>query len=265
MKSLAVDVSNSAYDSLLGAGAVDQTAMSRLVEAAIVNYVREDVSWIGAPSYPFRETWNHALNSVSAFSINYNDLGVGITATRETVVILEGRFFRVSSKGVTIEMEERQEVRHAMIVTFDAENLRNDFEVSGIEELVDRCEKLRAAKNIFYALRVDGEFRSLTLRSAPCPQVPQHPAAGQHSVHPRIVENVEGTLIGIWSSRFTSNICAPGYHFYFVSRERDRSGSVIDCSASGLRMLGMPVTNLRLLGPDSPRPEPGKESMGETD
>jgi len=253
MKTLTVDVSNSTYDSLLGAGVSDRAAMNLLVETAIATYVRGDASWTGIPSYPLRETMNHAVKSVSALSINYNDLGFGITANGETVLFIENRIFRVSSEGVSVEMEDGQEVGHAMIMTFDAENLRNDFEISGIEELVDQCEKLRAGKNIFYALRVDGIFRSLKVRSAPGCQVQQHAAAGRQAVDPRIVENVEGTLIGMWSSRFTSNICAPGYHFHFVSRDRDRSGYVIDCSASGLRMLGMPVTNLRLIHPDSHR------------
>lgn len=238
MKPLTANMSNSTHESLLHAGAATNS--------------------IGAPSHPLRDTDTHVADSVSAFSIHYNDLAVGLAATGETVVLIHNHFFRISSEGVPIDMQSGEGVTHAMIVTFDAEHLRNDFAVSGIEDLVDHCETLRAGKNIFYVLRVDGQFRSLSLRFSPNPQTSQHVAKGHLSADTRVVEDVDGTLIGIWSSRFTSGVCAPGYHFYFLSRERDCGGFVVNCSASGLRMLGMPVTSLRLIRPGFCRPEPGK-------
>jgi len=252
MKSLAVEIPESTYESLLGGCIADEAAMSHLVATAVVNYLHKDGEWLGAPSYPLPEVGRYGYTPISSIPLQYNDLGVAITAARELVVIIENHSYRLGPHGEAVEIAEGSNLPYAMIVNFNAENLRNDFGVSSIEDLVNHCEILRVGKNVFYALRVDGTFRSITLRSSFARRSPDHAAEAEGLLGTHRVEDVKGTLIGLWSSRFTGSICTPGYHFYFLSSERDCGGAVVDCAGVGLRMLGMPVTGLRFIRPEAP-------------
>jgi acetolactate decarboxylase len=252
MKTLTVEIPDSTYESLIGGHIADDAAMSLLVSSAVTNYLHGAAGWINAPSYQLRETGRSSSAPISSIPLQYNDLGVGVTATRDKVVIIENRLFRFEPQGRAVEIIESVDLPYAMIVNFSAENLRNDFGASSIEELVSHCEALRAGKNVFYALRVDGTFQSITLRSTFARLSPDHAAETEGVLRTHRVKNIKGTLIGLWSSGFTSSACIPGYHFYFLSDERECGGAVVDCAAVGLRMLGMPVTGLRFIRPDTP-------------
>jgi acetolactate decarboxylase len=47
--------------------------------------------------------------------------------------------------------------------------------------------------------------------------------------------NVEGTLVCLWSPRYSSSFSVPGYHFHFISRDRTKGGHVLNCAARQLR------------------------------
>jgi acetolactate decarboxylase len=48
--------------------------------------------------------------------------------------------------------------------------------------------------------------------------------------------DIEGTLVGIWSPRYSSAFSIPGYHFHFISKDRTKGGHVLNCSARVLRV-----------------------------
>src|SRR5258707_15537331 len=48
--------------------------------------------------------------------------------------------------------------------------------------------------------------------------------------------NIEGTLVCLWSPRYSSSFSIPGYHFHFISKDRAKGGHVLDCRAKGLRV-----------------------------
>src|SRR6266853_202795 len=48
--------------------------------------------------------------------------------------------------------------------------------------------------------------------------------------------DIEGTLVCVWSQRYSSSFSIPGYHFHFISKDRTKGGHVLDCSAKGLRV-----------------------------
>ena len=49
-------------------------------------------------------------------------------------------------------------------------------------------------------------------------------------------KDIEGTLVCVWSPRYSSSFSIPGYHFHFLSNDRTKGGHVLDCSAKGLRV-----------------------------
>jgi acetolactate decarboxylase len=252
MKSIAIEISDSTYHKIRCLGSTDVGSVNRIAAAALADYLHGDVGWLGAASYPLRKSGQSTHIPMSAFTLYLQELGIGMTPPGAPVVILDGHLYRIGANGTAVQITEDVSVPYSMMVNFEAETLRNDFEGASIDALVDHCESLRAGSNVFYVFRVDGRFRNITVRSALASRGGVHSNGNSAAGSTNRFEDVQGTVIGFWSSRFTSTVCAPGYHFYFISPDEGRGGVMVDCSATGLRMLGMPVTRLRIIRPDGP-------------
>ena len=91
-------------------------------------------------------------------------------------------------------------------------------------------EALRWPNN-FLAVRVDGRFAAISLRSVHRQEKPYKPlgevAAKSQSVWNH--EDVTGTLVGIRSPTWVQGINVPGYHWQFISLDRKVGGHVLDC------------------------------------
>ena len=92
-------------------------------------------------------------------------------------------------------------------------------------------------KNEFLAIRVDGRFASITLRSVKRQEPPYGPLADvakSQSVWTH--EDVSGTLVGIRCPAWVKGLNVPGYHWHFLSDDRKVGGHVLDCRAAELHV-----------------------------
>jgi acetolactate decarboxylase len=107
--------------------------------------------------------------------------------------------------------------------------------VASLKDIELACDPHRVSENLFYALRVDGVFDTMHARAVhPVPKGSRllDAAKAQLEFH---FDNVEGTLVCLWSPRYSSSFSVPGYHFHFISKDRTKGGHVLDCSAQQLR------------------------------
>jgi acetolactate decarboxylase len=97
------------------------------------------------------------------------------------------------------------------------------------------CDPHRVSENLFYALRVDGVFDTIHARAVhPVPQGTRLLEAAQTELEFHF-DNIEGTLVCLWSPRYSSSFSVPGYHFHFISKDRTKGGHVLNCAAQKLR------------------------------
>jgi acetolactate decarboxylase len=83
--------------------------------------------------------------------------------------------------------------------------------------------------NVFYAIRIEGEFRGVSVR-AMVPQVKPYKALAEvvktQSIHN--YPTTPGILIGIRSPAFSRGISVPGYHWHFLTQDRQHGGHVLN-------------------------------------
>lgn len=163
--------------------------------------------------------------------LRHGDFGVGTLDHLDgELVVLEGRAYQVRGDGVVTEVGPGRSTPFAVVTPFDADG---DFpcpEVAGLEDLDARLDEALPQKNSFVAIRVDGRFASLTLRSVHRQEPPYRPLAevaeGQsvwtHS-------ELSGTLVGIRCPAWVGGLNVPGYHWHFLSDDRKVGGHVLDC------------------------------------
>src|SRR5205823_2597395 len=165
------------------------------------------------------------------------------------MVILDGQIYQVADR-----VRHRSDdflVPFAAITHFRA---AASFEIDNVATLKDlelACDQQRISDNLFYALRLDGTFETIHARAVhPVPRSTRllDAAKTQSEFH---FENIEGTLVGFWSPRYSSSFSIPGYHLHFISKDRTKGGHLLDCSAGKLKAGIQVLSEFDIRLPDS--------------
>ena len=84
--------------------------------------------------------------------------------------------------------------------------------------------------NLFYAVRVDGRFRDMRVRSVPRQDRKPYPPLAEVAAGQAVFDRAsgDGTLLGFWCPAYAKGLNVPGFHLHFLAAERDYGGHVLD-------------------------------------
>jgi len=183
----------------------------------------------------------------------HGDIGLGtFNALDGEMIFVDSVFYQVKQDGKIIPVPDSALTPFAVVTFFD-EDLR--FEAVTADSLADLAgiiDRKLPTKNIFYAIRIDGMFEYLKLRSVPAQRKPYPPLA--EAVKGQTVleyKNVSGTLIGFRSPSFAEKINVPGYHFHFLSADKNVGGHVLNLRFKGLAVRLDKCSSLTLIMPET--------------
>jgi len=119
---------------------------------------------------------------------------------------------------------------------FDSDQRRRMKHIPSFEAFAKALEASFGDKQIFYAIRADGLFKSVRVRNCDKQEKPYRPLAevtkNQHEI---TFENIKGSLVGFWSPPTTpAAIGVPGFHLHFISDDRSKGGHVLDLQSDSL-------------------------------
>ncbi len=163
----------------------------------------------------------------------HGDLGLGtLNGCDGEMIAVEGRFFRADANGDVRAVGADEQTPFAVLARFDP---AHRFEVGGGGEALD-FDGLCAAidervghPEIVHAVRIDGDFERLHLRSVPKQEPPYRPLAevlADQSIFDFGGE--AGTIVGFRFPDFGEGVEIAGYHLHFISADRTRGGHVLD-------------------------------------
>lgn len=146
------------------------------------------------------------------------------------MIVLDGTVYRVSSDGSVHTPGPTNMTPFANVTFFEHDET---FELRGIGNLIQlekEIERHLVNRNIFYAIRVDGVFDVLKVRSVPS-QTKPYPKLADAVKHQSVfnLKDIKGTLIGFWCPEFIGALNVPGFHLHFLSDDRKSGGHVLDC------------------------------------
>jgi acetolactate decarboxylase len=171
--------------------------------------------------------------------LRYGDFGVGTLDHLDgELIILDGRAYQVRGDGMVVEVGPDRSTPFAIVTPFVQDGEFPCTRIGSLSDLDARLDEALRPKNNFLAVRVDGRFASITLRSVRRQEPPYRPlgdvAKGQ-SVWTH--ENVSGTLVGVRCPAWVVGLNVPGYHWHFLSDDRKVGGHVLDCGVREGRVL----------------------------
>jgi acetolactate decarboxylase len=176
------------------------------------------------------------------------DVGLGtLNALDGEMIALDGRFYRANIEGKTHEIGPEEKTPFAVVTTLDPA-ITLDLEQSlSQKQLLAALDGSLPAGSPSCAVRMDGRFESVRVRSVPRQEPPYRPltevVASQHVFE---LLEVEGTMVGFRFPDYAEGIEVGGYHLHFITEDRSRGGHVLDFTAGGVRAQLDPSSDLHV-------------------
>jgi acetolactate decarboxylase len=160
----------------------------------------------------------------------HGDFGVGtFNALDGEMVAVDGDFFHLHADGSVTPVDPTDLTPFAAVTFFRAD-AEIDLDVPHSEgEVLALVDSALPSQNLFYAIRIDGRFSSVTTR-APSRQTKPYPRlvdATKTQVE-RTLTDVTGTIVGFRAPAYAQGMTVAGYHLHFIDESRTKGGHVLN-------------------------------------
>ncbi len=168
----------------------------------------------------------------------HGDFGMGtVDGLDGEMVALDGQFYQVRVDGKAYPIPDAAKTPFAVVTFFKPEASASIARAQSLRELQDALEALVPCKEQPCAIKVEGNFPRAHVRSVPRQNEPYPDlvTALKHQVEFDL-RNVRGTLVGFRFPGYMDGVNVAGYHFHFITADKQAGGHVLDCSGEGLKV-----------------------------
>jgi acetolactate decarboxylase len=149
------------------------------------------------------------------------------------LILLDGQMFQALSDGTVQPADLSGTTPFAAVTKFAADGRIDDLSCAALDDLDSQLDRKLPHRNLPYALRIDGKFAALTVRSVPEQSPPFRPLVEVVKEQPTWEHHdIQGTLIGVRCPQWMGTINVSGYHWHFLSDDRKVGGHVLACEFS---------------------------------
>lgn len=166
------------------------------------------------------------------------------------MIVLDGNLYQMKSDGTVTPVDPSSDAvaPFAMVTHFEA-TVVNATALSSKDEVSNYLTRLLpTSQNHFMAVRLDGNFRSVTVRTAAGQTEPRQSLreVGKNQTS-HTFESAAGTIIGFRSPQYMEGIGVPGIHLHFITADRKHGGHVLALETAGdVQVQAAPLTKMHL-------------------
>lgn len=169
-----------------------------------------------------------------SFLKQHGDIGLGSFDHLDgEMVMLNGIAYRIREDGVVSEGNPDDEIAYADACFFKSDTSIHVNSFRNYDSLRSRLNQYLPSPNHFYAFTIHGVFDSLTLGGVP-KQSPPFEKGLDVLIPQRPVfkgGNITGTMVGFYCPQFIGDINTSGYHFHFISDDKQLGGHVMELTS----------------------------------
>jgi acetolactate decarboxylase len=159
----------------------------------------------------------------------HGDFGVGtLNHLDGEMMAVDGHFYRADFEGNLSEIDPSRKTPFATVVFFSPVSRHTFDEPLEHDAFVTAMNTHAPPGSPACAVRIDGSFEYLKLRSVPR-QDPPYPSLAEVAKiqHEFELEDAEGTMLGFRFPVYAEGLEVAGYHFHFLDSERKQGGHVL--------------------------------------
>jgi acetolactate decarboxylase len=181
--------------------------------------------------------------------LEHGDFGLGTFDRLDgEMVVLNGVVYQARADGSIHLANDSAKTPFADITYFQPDielSPKGSYNLAEIERYLDGQ---LPAKNLFYAIRIDGTFDRMTTRSVPAQSLP-YPDLEEALKNQTVSQlgPVQGSIVGFYSQDYFGGLAATGYHFHFVDGNRSRGGHLLEMQVTNATVLLDQTPELDLL------------------
>jgi len=176
----------------------------------------------------------------------HGDFGIGtVKGLDGEMIALNGEFFQIKADGKVYSIPDEAKAPFAMVTFFKPDKTLSLPLANNMKELQAALDGMLPSSNGVFAIRIDGDFKYMKVRSVPRQEKP-YPGLEDALKHQTFFElkNVRGTLVGFRFPKYMDGVNFPGYHFHFITEDRKAGGHALDCSTEGAKVDIATISNL---------------------
>ena len=160
----------------------------------------------------------------------YGDFGLGTFNDLDGEMIgFDGKFYQLRFDGTATAVHPYQKTPFAAVCYFKAEIVWDVTAPLTWKEFQELVDKLVKTENLFFAIRVNGSFATVTTRTVSKRQEPAGGLAEAAEDQATFTfSDVQGTLIGYRSPDYAQGLTVAGYHLHFLNEAKTGGGHVLD-------------------------------------
>jgi acetolactate decarboxylase len=160
----------------------------------------------------------------------HGDFGIGtFDALEGEMIMFEGVIYQAKSDGRIYGVSDNTTTPFATVTYFEHDFNATTARPMNFSEFASHMSTRLPSQNMIYAVRMQGTFPHMKVRSIPAQQKP-YPAlpdaAKNQSVY--TYEDARGTVVGFYTPVFFKGINVAGYHLHFISDDRHTGGHILD-------------------------------------
>jgi acetolactate decarboxylase len=184
--------------------------------------------------------------------LRLGDLGLGtIQQLDGELIMFDGRAWAAASDGTIRELPLDTLTPFAVVTPFEATVIAQLDGPLTLGALHARIDELAPVDAPVVAVRIDGEFADLSLRSVEKQSPPYRPLREVVAHQTEwAVPRATGTLLGFRFPDATAGVEVPGYHLHFLADDRRVGGHVMDITLVSGTLAIDPCDELHVELPD---------------
>ena len=181
--------------------------------------------------------------------LRHGDFGLGtFNGVDGEMMVLDGRVYRGTTDSRAHLVARSERTPFAVVVAFHSQASMPVGAGQSLEQLQAALDALPCSASRILAVRIDGRFQSMQVRSEPKQTQPYQPLAEviRETQVINTLGEVDGTLIGFRFPAAASSVNVAGWHFHFLSSDKSRGGHVLALTTGAGRALVQEVSDLRI-------------------
>lgn len=161
----------------------------------------------------------------------HGNFGIGTFDSLDgEMIAIDGTFYQAKADGTVLPVDDSAKTPFAVVKFFSPDIKLPLFRARDLNSLMKELDTILPTHNYFYAIRIEGTFPSIKVRSVPAQQKP-YPGLAEAASKQSVFQfsTITGTIVGFRTPNFARGINLPGYHFHFISADRKVGGHLLDC------------------------------------
>jgi len=162
------------------------------------------------------------------------DFGIGTFDSLDgEMIVTDGCVYQVKADGNVYTPQRSFTTPFATVCKFKTDQTFLVLAETNYDAIKKMLDGALPNQNLFYAIRMTGEFKDVKTRSVPAQTKPYPPLFEVTKNQPEFeMQNISGTIIGFRCPAYVEGINVPGYHLHFLSKDRNRGGHLLSFTLS---------------------------------